>query len=634
MKHNILNHLKQTAIALSLVAGISGCDYLNVIPDNLPTIDHAFQDRAAAEKSLFTCYSRLPQPAHPWVDPAMLGSDEFYTYEGPDQMERKLIGLITGKQSTDKDKMLYNEYHKFYTGIRDCNTFLEKIHEPYDLQMEEAVRWMAEVNFLKAYYHFCLFKMYGAIPIVDKNTEVSADPEAMRQYREPVDRCVEYIDSLLLLAAEDLPNVIEKPTTEAGRITRPIALAVRAKLWVTAASPLFNGNTDYAGIRDDKGRILFPQTVDLQKWVKAQNACHEAIQAAEEAGCALYRMAVDPVTLNDEMRQELELRMILFDKWNSETIWGATNSEPYWLAQLTLPQLNADLDGSYNARSLFVPTLDVVETYYTKNGVPIDEDPDFAYDNRYEVRQAGSDEKWQIREGEYTARLHFDREPRFYASIGFDRGLWFGNGKTNVNDYNSLYYTPMRNGEACGLKKNFYSATGYFCKKLQDYRTIADKNNFNCEQVPFPAIRLADLYLLYAEARNEVLTSPDDSVYLYVDKIRARAHLQGVVESWAQHSVNSSKPTTQAGMREIIHQERMIELAMEGHRFWDIRRWKKAMDYFNRPIRGWNIKGTTMEDFYNITLIEKRSFNKKDYLWPFSFQEITYNPSLEQNYGW
>ena len=152
--------------------------------------------------------------------------------------------------------------------------------------------------------------------------------------------------------------------------------------------------------------------------------------------------------------------------------------------------------------------------------------------------------------------------------------------------------------------------------------------------MPFPAIRLADLYLLYAEARNEVLGAPDDSVYLYVDRIRERAHLKGVVESWAQHSVYSSKPTSQTGMREIIHQERMIELAMEGQRFWDIRRWKEASDYFNRPIRGWNIKGTTMEDFYNITLIEKRSFNKKDYLWPYSTQELINNPSLEQNYGW
>jgi len=61
MKYNILNQLKQTVVALTLIAGVSSCDYLDVIPDNLPTIDHAFQDRAAAEKSLFTCYS----PARP-----------------------------------------------------------------------------------------------------------------------------------------------------------------------------------------------------------------------------------------------------------------------------------------------------------------------------------------------------------------------------------------------------------------------------------------------------------------------------------------------------------------------------------------------------------------------------------------
>lgn len=632
MKYNILKHFKQTALSISLIASMSACDYLNVIPDNLPTLDHAFQDRAAAEKSLFTCYSRLPQPSHPWEDPAMLGSDELYAYEGPDQMTRDNIGLITGKQSTGS--IIYNKYHEFYKGIRDCNTFLEKIREPYDLNMEEAARWIAEVNFLKAYYHFCLFRMYGPIPIVDKNLEVSADVDEMKLFREPVDVCANYIDSLLVVAAKNLPPAITKPTTEMGRITKPIALAVRAKLWATVASPLFNGNTDYAGIVDSKGRTLFPQSKDIKKWQKAQAACLEALEAASEANCELYQMATDPVTLNDEMRQELELRMILFDKWNKETIWGATNNSAYWMASLTMPQLNAELDGAYTARSMFVPTLDVVETYYTKNGVPIDEDPEFEYDNRYETRQAGSAEKWQIREGETTAKLHYNREPRFYASIGFDRGMWFGNGKTNVNDYNSLYYTPMHNGEACGLKKHFYSATGYFSKKLHDYRTVADQNNFTYENVPFPTIRLADLYLLYSECRNEALTSPDDSVYLFIDKVRERAHLKGVVESWAKYSTNSSKPASQMGMREIIQQERMIELAMEGHRFWDIRRWKLGTEYFNRAMRGWNIKGTTTEDFYNITLITKRSFNKKDYLWPFSINELTNNPNLVQNYGW
>lgn len=74
----------------------------------------------------------------------MLGSDEMYAYQGPDQMTRDLIGLITGKQSTDNGNMLYNKYKDFYTGIRDCNTFLEKIHEPYDLTLEESVRWTAE----------------------------------------------------------------------------------------------------------------------------------------------------------------------------------------------------------------------------------------------------------------------------------------------------------------------------------------------------------------------------------------------------------------------------------------------------------------------------------------------------------
>ena len=319
-------------------------------------------------------------------------------------------------------------------------------------------------------------------------------------------------------------------------------------------------------------------------------------------------MAVDPVTLNDEMRQELELRMILFDKWNSETIWGATNADPYWMASLTMPQLNTDLDGSYSARRKFVPTLHVVETYYTKNGVPIDEDPEFAYDNRYEVRQATSNEKWQIREGEYTARLHFDREPRIY--------------------------TPMRKGEACGIKQHFYSATGYFCKKLHDYRTIADKNNFTYEQVPFPAIRLADLYLLYAEALNETKQSPDDEVFEYIDKVRERAGLDGVEKAWTEHSKRPDKFRSKEGMREIIHRERLIELAMEGHAMWDLRRWKEAEEWYKRPLRGRNINKEEAEEFYKQVYLLQRVYSKKNYLWPIKDDEIRNNPKLIQNYGW
>ena len=148
---------------------------------------------------------------------------------------------------------------------------------------------------------------------------------------------------------------------------------------------------------------------------------------------------------------------------------------------------------------------------------------------------------------------------------------------------------------------------------------------------------MADLYLNYAEALNETKDSPDAEVYEYIQRVRHRAGLDAgsdLVSTWAQHSSNPSKPSSKEGMRDIIRQERMIELALEGYRYWDIRRWKLAGDYFSRPIRGWNIYRSDVEGFYEIENIFYRNFLIKDYLWPISQNELLRNPNLVQTPGW
>jgi hypothetical protein len=249
------------------------------------------------------------------------------------------------------------------------------------------------------------------------------------------------------------------------------------------------------------------------------------------------------------------------------------------------------------------------------------------------LRTAKTEESDYVRSGEQTAILHFDREARFYASIAFDRGTYFLDP--------TYYYVQTRNGElATKRNRGEFSATGYFMKKLINPQTALNANTIvPYYEFPFPIIRLGDLYLLYAEALNEVKQTPDAEVYEYVDMIRERAGLAGVVESWALHSSNSSKPKTKEGMREIIKQERLIELAFEGQRFWDLRRWKDAQKYMNRPIKGWNINGKGL-GFYNVTTVFPGlgdpivPYEFKDYLWPVREQEIIKNPNLLQNPGW
>ena len=177
--------------------------------------------------------------------------------------------------------------------------------------------------------------------------------------------------------------------------------------------------------------------------------------------------------------------------------------------------------------------------------------------------------------------------------------------------------------------------TGYFIKKLVSFRSGVTSASATPYTYKIPIIRLGDLYLLYAEALNEIKDVPDTEVYEWVDKIRERAGLEGVVESWAKYSNVPGKPQTKEGMREIIKRERLIELAFEGQRPFDLRRWKDAMSYCNEPIRGWDYTGQKIDDYYTVvTYFEGRDYTAKDYLWPIRLNSIIKNVNLVQNPGW
>src|SRR5690606_8392302 len=107
-------------------------------------------------------------------------------------------------------------------------------------------------------------------------------------------------------------------------------------------------------------------------------------------------------------------------------------------------------------------------------------------------------------------------------------------------------------------------------------QSVINPSSFQVQGYPWPVMRLADLYLFYAEALNEYHDTPVADTYHYLNLVRERAGLKTVEESWTQHSVNPEKYQHQQGLRQIIRQERTIELALEGHRFWDLLRWKEA----------------------------------------------------------
>src|SRR6186713_1653576 len=164
--------------------------YLDIVPDNIATIDNAFANRNEAEKYLFTCYSYLPQEGHPDKNPAFSGGDEAWTYwpMTEDYFFLDPYNIARGNMNKVDPYMNYWDGYdnkSLWQGIRACNIFLENLDHVPDVQPYVKTRWIAEAKFLKAYFHWYLFRMYGPIPIVDKNLSVTASPEEVKVYRQP-----------------------------------------------------------------------------------------------------------------------------------------------------------------------------------------------------------------------------------------------------------------------------------------------------------------------------------------------------------------------------------------------------------------------------------------------------------------
>ncbi|WP_436489764.1 RagB/SusD family nutrient uptake outer membrane protein [Chitinophaga sp. ARDCPP14] len=611
--------------------------YLDIVPDNVATIDYAFRLRSTAERFLFTCYSYMPALGNFDGNPSNAAGDEYWL---PVTNTSNAWQIARGNQNVVNCYMNYWQGtaggKDLFEGIRQCNIFLENIGKVPDMESTEKERWAGEAKFLKAYYHFWLFQMYGPVPLIKNNVPVSAGEEEVYPAREPVDSCVNYIAKQLDEAAAQLPDKIENEVSELGRVTKAIALTVKAQVLVLAASPLFNGNSDHAGFKGPDGRLLFAQTNDPQKWVRAAAACKAALTLCESQGYKLYTFNPQffQYKISDTTRIELSIRNAVCEKWNPEIIWGHTNSLAGSIQASATPR---GLDPSKTANSATVgniaPTLKIAQLFYTNHGVPITEDKTWDYNGRFKLRTGTHAYRYDLQEGYQTAALHFDREPRFYADLGFDGGIWYGQGL--FNDNANLFFVSSKKGQpASAQNQSSYSVTGYWPKKLVNFNNvIGDGTTYTIQNYPWPILRLANLYLLYAEAENEA-NGPSAEVYRYINLIRERAGLTSVESAWTNYARNPAKFTTKEGMRDIIQRERLIELAFEGQRYWDLRRWKKAVDELNKPITGWDLAQEDATAYYREKVIYNQVFTTRDYLWPIPESELLSNKKINQNPGW
>lgn len=643
------SHLAISAVAILQL--LSSCNYLDVVPDERVKIEDAYSTPSRTEGYLYSCYGLMPCTRRnvSWTDilDRMTGGEitTYYKYD-------ELGGVFTqGLYNPGNPSMSLNIWNTCLRGLRQCYEFLEILDIAKVYNEEDREYFRGEANFLIAYYHFKMLQTYGPTFIIDHKMDVNT-PASEIPVRSPYDEVVDFI--VKLLDEEAVPRLKEQqPSQYLGRATRSVALALKSRVLLYAASPLFNGNSEfYADFKDAEGNSLISQTYDVSKWQKAADAALEAITEAEKYHRLYqYADAGEPSTSkpgfssgNPSTEAQRALRYCFMDTENlCEVIWGDARLDDIYDLQ-GRSEIRQTVNQPIHCTNSCAPTLQMVELFYTENGLPIDKDKLFPYEDRYQLQNLPANfdhNNYTDRPNDQTIKLHLNREPRFYAWIGFP------NGNYEITRYNNVTCkTPQQAFVPGGLKmeankahgwksgmNTHYSVTGYLNKKFT-HPGFAN----GLVKYPFPVFRLAELYLNYAEALVEVGGEGNlATARSYINKVRNRAGIPSIEEAWQQYAKDEYKnePYTQDGMRNIVRRERQVELYLENQRFWDLRRWKQA-EVLDEHFLGWNIRGTNIVEFFNNGVpvpnaMLENHFSRSQYLMPIPLSEIQKCSQIVQN---
>ena len=453
---------------------------------------------------------------------------------------------------------LFTYYKNYYEGIRAANFFLDYVKDGkgeellaqnrnlvtdkvnYERDLQSLAWYKAEAHVAKAYYYSELAKMYGGVPIIESFVD-NGEMVKRSTYEEVVDYIVTEIDTYKSELALNWNDFSERQ----GRFTLGVALAIKARTLLYAASPLHN------------------PTNDVKKWEAAAAAANELITNTDLS----YSLASDYGSYFVGGNSVA----------SSETIYAVRR------AQSNSMEVNNYPIATQGGKSGATPTHNLVAAY-EYIGTP---DPTNPYANR---------------------------DPRLTASIVTNGSTW--NGRT----------IDQSAGGSDDMARANASRTGYYLKKfLTDNLNLTQGQN---AQHNWVAYRWAEVLLNYAEAMNEAY-GPDAVPAGYL--MSARQALQKVRD---RASVNLPKVTAsdKESFREVVKHERRIELAFEDHRYWDLLRWKDAMDVLNKPVLGVKITKNGEGWNYEVTEVATRTFYERNYYLPFLRSEIeNSNNTLEQN---
>ncbi len=467
---------------------------------------------------------------------------------------------------------------------------------------------------MRAYFYWTLMKLYGPVVLVgDKIGEVD---DNYQQARSTWTECINYVLSEMDAAKEMVPerHVVvatgADDLSQTGRITKLIIEAVKSQITLYDASPLFNGNAGMANFKNKDGQALMNTSYDATKWARAATAAKEAIDHAASLGKKIFKVTnADAFVAAFNSTRDLHLT-----GWSDEGIWIRTVTA---YAQWEIDAAPRAANGS-TTNSNLTPPQEMVDHYRMLNGKRINEtgsgysETGFTNSAKTNYYVAG------------TSNMYVNREPRFYNTFTFNGSTVPFIAKTGQTH---VQFWPAGNSGNGGGSEVRYSRTGYLVRKNTNPARNLSNNAGNIVR-PAMYIRLGELYLNYAEALNESNPGHADILF-YLNAIRTRGGIPALSGSISQDD-----------MRKHIRLERCIELAYEGHRFYDVRRWKSVNDADDRQggeFTGLNVlNGASLTDpvFYTRTRVATRAWDDRFYLFPLPQSELNRNTKMVQPPGY
>lgn len=577
-------------IAFALASTLSSCnDLLDVPPQNIIQDEAVFSNESAVEAYFASLYNDMPMEDFRY---SANGFNQTWISGGKtlSHLSDEAIANRTDNSNGIGDGTWLNWWG--YKPVRNVNYFISQIK---DAKFPDAQKnkWLGEAKFLRAYYYFAMVKRYGGVPLITDVQNFTGDNlEELKVPRNKEKEVYDFLNTELVEAAKLLSE-----TSDPGRVNKYVAHSLRARAMVFAAS-----SAKYSSVALD-GLVGIPVNDANTYWQAAYDAANEVIKSGKYS---LYAKSSD---------KSLNFQNLFLDESNPEVIFKRLFKYPQKAHSYDLWNLPFSVRSPSGYSSRLNPSLDLVEEFEYTDGTA----------GKLKINNTGGNPI----EYKDPKELFKDKDPRFFASVIYPFDTW----KTSVIDVRAGIITKsgeiVKNGSVEGMDAlgangignsgGEVTQTGFYTRKYlnpaYDRSIVASATSFQS----FIDFRLAEILLIQAESAVE-LGKPAEAL-VPMNLIRERAGIKLLTES----QINIDK----------VRHEKQVEFAFEGHRYWDMRRWRIADKILNnrknRGIEPYYVQKTGAYIFKDVEVGFIKNFPASLYYEKINSGEISKNPKLIQN---